>query len=159
MDSLYLYIPNENIRLTVLDKSGKVLYDSEVKDVIKMENHLHRPEIQKALKDGIGANIRESATTGYEYYYYAKEYTDLFVRTAAHYDVEVKDFLGVEKLFLFYLITLFLVTWWFISLITKNLSSALFKLKDFATRLSHGDEIKGRVEFPKGEFGAKTTSP
>ncbi len=154
LDSLYLYIPNENIRLTVLDKSGKVLYDSEVKDVIKMENHLHRPEIQKALKDGIGANIRESATTGYEYYYYAKEYTDLFVRTAAHYDVEVKDFLGVEKLFLFYLITLFLVTWWFISLITKNLSSALFKLKDFATRLSHGDEIKGRVEFPKGEFGA-----
>ncbi len=154
LDSLYLYIPNENVRLTVLDKSGKVLYDSEVKDVIKMENHLHRPEIQKALKDGIGANIRESATTGYEYYYYAKEYTDLFVRTAAHYDVEVKDFLGVEKLFLFYLITLFLVTWWFISLITKNLSSALFKLKDFATRLSHGDEIKGRVEFPKGEFGA-----
>lgn len=153
LDSLYLYIPNQNIRVTVLDKTGKVLYDSEVKEVIKMENHLHRPEIQKALKEGNGSNIRESATTGYEYYYYAKSYSDLFVRTAAHYDVEVKNFLGVEKLFLFYLIILFLVTWWFISLITKNLSSALFKLKDFATRLSHGEEVTEKVEFPKGEFG------
>ena len=72
LDSLYLYIPNQNIRVTVLDKSGKVLYDSEVKEVVKMENHLHRPEIQKALKEGNGSNIRESATTGYEYYYYTK---------------------------------------------------------------------------------------
>lgn len=153
LDSLYLFIPNKNIRVTLVNNSGRVLYDSEVEDVSKMENHLHRPEIQKALKDGTGANIRESATTGYEYYYYAKEYSDLFVRTAAHYDIEVKNFLGVEKLFLFYLIILFLVTWWFISLITKDLSSALFKLKDFATRLSNGEVITEKVEFPKGEFG------
>ena len=153
LDSLYLYSPNENIRVTILDKTGKVLYDTEVKDVSKMENHLHRPEIQKSLNNGRGANIRESATTGYEYYYYAKNYTDLFIRTAAHYDIEVKNFLGVEKLFLFYLIILFLVTWWFISLITRNLSTALFKLKDFATRLSQGEEIKEKVQFPKGEFG------
>jgi len=153
LDSLYLYIPDDNIRVTVLDKSGKVLYDSEVKQVIKMENHLHRPEIQKAIKKGKGSNIRESATTGFEYYYYAKNYSDLFIRTAAHYNLEVKNFLVVEKLFLFYLITLFLVTWLFISLITKNLSSALFKLKDFATRLSHGEEVAEKVDFPKGEFG------
>lgn len=153
LDSLYLYIPDDNIRITVLDKSGKVLYDSEVKQVIKMENHLHRPEIQKAIKNGQGSNIRESATTGFEYYYYAKNYSDLFIRTAAHYNLEVKNFLVVEKLFLFYLITLFLVTWLFISLITKNLSSALFKLKDFATRLSHGEEDAEKVDFPKGEFG------
>ena len=153
LDSLYLYIPDDNVRVTVLDKSGKVLYDSEVKDVIKMENHLHRPEIQKAIKNGQGSNIRESATTGFEYYYYAKNYSDLFVRTAAHYNLDVKNFLGVEKLFIFYLITLFLVTWLFISLITKNLSSALFKLKDFATRLSHGEEVADKVEFPRGEFG------
>ncbi|UCE92954.1 MAG: two-component sensor histidine kinase [Flavobacteriaceae bacterium] len=153
LDTLFLYVLKENIRVTVLDRKGKVLYDSEVNEVSQMENHLHRPEIQKALKSGKGSNIRESATTGYEYYYYAKNYRDMFVRTAAHYDVEVKDFLVVEKLFLFYLITLFLVTWLLISLITKNLSSALFKLKDFATKLSLGEEAKEKIEFPKGEFG------
>lgn len=153
LDSLYLYLPIENIRVTVLDKSGKVLYDTEVNDVQRMENHLHRPEIQTAFKSGKGANIRESATTGYEYYYYAKRYSDLYIRTAAHYDVAVKNFLDVEKLFLFYLITLFLVTWWFLSLITKNLSNALLKLREFATRLSSGEELAEKIEFPKGEFG------
>ncbi len=153
LDSLYLYLPTENIRVTVLDKSGNVLYDTEVSEVSGMENHLYRPEIQKALKKGSGSNIRESATTGYEYYYYAKRYSNLYIRTAAHYDIAIKNFLHVEKLFLFYLITLFLVTWWFLSLITKNLSNALLKLKDFATRLSNGEEISEKVEFPKGEFG------
>jgi two-component system phosphate regulon sensor histidine kinase PhoR len=153
LDSLYLYLPIENIRVTVLDKSGKVLYDTEVSEVTGMENHLYRPEIQKALKMGSGSNIRESATTGYEYYYYVKRYSNLYIRTAAHYDIAIKNFLHVEKLFLFYLITLFLVTWWFLSLITKNLSGALLKLKDFATRLSNGEEISEKVEFPKGEFG------
>lgn len=153
LDSLYLYLPIENIRVTVLDKSGEVLYDSEVTEVTGLENHLYRPEIQKALKMGSGSNIRESATTGYEYYYYAKSYSNLYIRTAAHYDIAIKNFLHVEKLFLFYLITLFLVTWWFLSLITKNLSGALLKLKDFATRLSDGEEISEKIEFPKGEFG------
>lgn len=153
LDSLYLYLPIENIRVTVLDKSGKVLYDTEVEDVGEMENHFYRPEIKKAFRSGTGSNIRESATTGYEYYYFAKQYENLYVRTAAHYDVAVKNFLGVEKLFFFYLITLFLLTWWFLSLITRNLSNVLIKLRDFATSLSHGEEVEEKIEFPKGEFG------
>ncbi len=153
LDSLYLYLPLDNIRVTVLDKSGKVLYDTEVTDVEKMENHFYRPEIKKAYRSGTGSNIRESATTGYEYYYFAKQYEDLYVRTAAHYNVEVKNFLGVEKLFIFYLITLFLLTWWFLSLITRNLSNVLIKLRDFATSLSHGEAVEEKIEFPKGEFG------
>ena len=130
-----------------------MLYDSEVSDPTKMENHLHRPEIQMAQRGGHGSQIRESSTTGFEYYYYAKSYSDLFVRVAAHYDVEVKNFLHVEKIFLFYLLVLFLVTWGMISLVTRNRSSVLIKLKDFATRLSQGEEIEEKIMFPEGEFG------
>jgi signal transduction histidine kinase len=118
-----------------------------------MENHLHRPEIKMAQKEGEGSQIRESSTTGYEYYYYAKNYSDLFVRVAAHYDVEVKNLLHVEKVFLLYLLALFLITWAILSLVTRNLSSVLLKLKDFATRLSQGEEIKEEIKFPEGEFG------
>lgn len=153
LDSLYYYIPTSNIRITIINKLGTVLYDSEVSDPGKMENHLHRPEIQVAQREGHGSQIRESSTTGFEYYYYAKNYADLFVRVAAHYDVEVKNFLHVEKVFLFYLLALFLVTWGMMSLVTRNLSSVLVKLKDFATRLSHGEEIEEKIMFPEGEFG------
>ncbi len=153
LDSLYYYIPTSNIRITIINKLGTVLYDSEVSDPGKMENHLHRPEIQVAQREGHGSQIRESSTTGFEYYYYAKNYADLFVRVAAHYDVEVKNFLHVEKVFLFYLLALFVVTWGMMSLVTRNLSSVLVKLKDFATRLSHGEEIEEKIIFPEGEFG------
>ena len=36
-----------------------------------MENHLSRPEIQQALASGVGREIRDSQTLGYETYYYA----------------------------------------------------------------------------------------
>src|SRR5210317_420187 len=74
LDSLYFYIPTNNIRITIINKLGTVLYDSEVSDPAKMENHLHRPEIKTAQKEGHGSEIRESSTTGFEYYYYAKSY-------------------------------------------------------------------------------------
>lgn len=153
LDSLYYYIPTKNVRITIINKLGTVLYDSEVSDPSKMENHLHRPEINIAQKSGYGSQIRESSTTGYEYYYYAKQYSDIFVRVAAHYDVQVKNLLNVEKVFLLYLLILFLVTWAILSLVTRNLSKVLLKLKDFATRLSNGEDIQEKISFPEGEFG------
>ena len=153
LDSLYYYIPTDNIRITIINMFGKVLYDSEVSDPTKMENHLYRPEIRLAQTSGNGSHIRESSTTGYEYYYYAKNYSDLFVRVAAHYDVEVKNFLNIEKTFLFYLLILFLVTWGILSLVLRNISGVLLKLKDFATRLSNGEKIEDKIVFPEGEFG------
>ncbi len=153
LDSLYYYIPTNNIRITIINMFGKVLYDSEVSDPSKMENHLHRPEIKLAQNSGSGSHIRESSTTGYEYYYYAKNYENIFVRVAAHYDVQVKNFMHIEKIFLLYLLVLFLVTWGILSLVLRNLSGVLLKLKDFASRLSKGEEIEEKIVFPDGEFG------
>ena len=147
LDSLNYYIPTDNIRITIINMMGKVLYDSEVSDPSKMENHLHRPEIQLAQVSGSGSRIRESSTTGYEYYYYAKNYSDVFVRVAAHYDVEVRNFLRIEKIFLLYLLVLFLVTWGILTLVLRNLTGVLLKLKDFATRLSQGEEIQEKIEY------------
>ena len=35
-----------NSRITIIDKSGEVLADSEMTDVSKMDNHLDRPEVK-----------------------------------------------------------------------------------------------------------------
>lgn len=42
-------IPQSHIRITLISLDGKVLYDSSVKDFLAMENHLHRPEIEKSM--------------------------------------------------------------------------------------------------------------
>lgn len=51
----------EGYRLTWIDESGKVLYDS-VAEAGSMENHLQREEIQEALESGEGESSRYSTT-------------------------------------------------------------------------------------------------
>lgn len=57
-------------RVTMIDAAGDVIYDSR-QDEVTMENHLNRPEVQEALKKGIGQDLRESNTVGKEMFYYA----------------------------------------------------------------------------------------
>ncbi len=51
----------ENYRITMIDKTGKVLYDTEA-DVKTMGNHGNRPEIKQAMKYGYGEDTRYSKT-------------------------------------------------------------------------------------------------
>lgn len=48
-------------RLTLLDARGDVLFDTST-DPARMENHIQRPEIQQALRDGWGTSTRWSVT-------------------------------------------------------------------------------------------------
>ena len=62
----------DRIRVTLISPSGEVLYEStDADEQSEMENHLSRPEVQEAFAGGRGEDIRDSATTGYETYYYA----------------------------------------------------------------------------------------
>ena len=60
----------ENTRVTLIDASGEVLYDSG-KQEEHLENHLDRPEIQEALKSGSGQDVRWSETLDQDMFYYA----------------------------------------------------------------------------------------
>jgi len=54
----------QDLRVTIIDKNGKVLGDSELgqEEIEKVENHLDRPEIQEAINKGIGISQRYSYT-------------------------------------------------------------------------------------------------
>lgn len=153
-DTLKKLIPQQNIRITIIDEKGVVLYDSFVNDYKEMENHFMRPEVQKALYSETGANIRHSETTGQDFYYYARNYHTYFVRTAMVYDIEVENFLKAEKYFLFFVIGIFLIIWFIINTLTKRLSLSITKLKDFAVKAGKNEPIDVRdSEFPDNELG------
>lgn len=57
-------------RITVINKDGKVLGDTE-SDPNSMPNHLYRPEVQNAIKEGIGQTIRYSVTLKHDMLYVA----------------------------------------------------------------------------------------
>lgn len=152
-DSLVSLIDGKNIRVTVIAKNGKVLFDSFVDDPESMENHLERPEVQKALYAGTGTEIRHSTTTGQDFFYYARSFDDYFVRAAMLYDVEVREFLKGERYFLFFLAFLFLVIWVVVQIITKRLSLSITKLKDFSIKAGRNEPIDDEDEFPDNELG------
>ncbi|WP_047153143.1 two-component system histidine kinase PnpS [Aneurinibacillus tyrosinisolvens] len=57
-------------RITVMDKNGKVMADTE-HDPKTLPNHLNRPEIREALRRGTGHAIRYSNTLNYDMMYVA----------------------------------------------------------------------------------------
>ena len=68
-------ISEDEIRITWIDKSGKVLYDNRA-DASEMENHLDREEINEAVADGYGTAIRNSGTMSVQTVYYALRLDD-----------------------------------------------------------------------------------
>ena len=69
----YSYISSlseKNIRITLIDRNGKVLSDS-LEDAEKMESHADRPEFKEALETGEGSVIRKSSTVDKTTFYYA----------------------------------------------------------------------------------------
>jgi two-component system phosphate regulon sensor histidine kinase PhoR len=52
-------------RLTVIDSTGQVIGDSDFDEASLplLENHLYRPEVQAALRTGVGIDKRLSAST------------------------------------------------------------------------------------------------
>lgn len=62
----------DNLRITVIDTKGDVLYDSNA-DIGTMDNHVNRPEIKEALEHGHGEATRKSDTLDKTTYYYAEK--------------------------------------------------------------------------------------
>lgn len=152
-DTLNYLLGNPSLRITVIARNGTVLYDNFVAEVAAMENHLQRPEIQKALYTGSGSNIRHSGTTGQEFYYFAKYYDDYFVRSAMVYDIKVESFLKAERYFLFFIFFIFLLIWLLINFFTRQLAVSITKLKDFAVKAGRNEPIDTDINFPGNELG------
>jgi two-component system, OmpR family, phosphate regulon sensor histidine kinase PhoR len=154
LDTLKSLLPIANTRVTVLDMTGKVVYDSFVSDVSNLENHLNRPEVQKALQFGKGSSIRLSATTNQKFYYYAKNCKTYYVRAAAVYNVDIINFLKTEHIFLVFIFFLFVLMGTLFHFTTRRLGDFIIKLKDFALKAGQNEDIsKMDSNFQDNELG------
>ncbi|MBI5686524.1 MAG: HAMP domain-containing protein [Verrucomicrobia bacterium] len=64
---------NTGVRVTFIAGDGAVLAESEktFEGMKAMENHLGRPEVQDALRNGVGSSMRHSDTTDVDHLYFA----------------------------------------------------------------------------------------
>lgn len=103
------YFPFEDIRVTIIETDGDVVYDSKY-EASSLDNHLSRPEVRSALATGSGHHIgRQSSSDGKQYFYSATRGHDIIVRCAAPYSASLKDVLEADWTFLWVLIVISLI--------------------------------------------------
>ncbi len=145
----------ENIRLTIVLNDGTVLYDNDVSDPARMENHRNRPEIKKALVKPFGSNIRKSSSIdNKEFMYYAVHYNDYFVRVALPYDIQVKNFFKPDNIFLYFIAFMFLAVLVAMFIISNRFGKSIEQLKSFVDSAQKGDHQLSNLQFPEDELGA-----
>ena len=149
IDSLSQFFP-ENLRITIINRNGNVVYENAAGNNPSFENHAERPEIMRAKTDGRGSHIRISATNNQKYLYYAKQSNNYYIRVAFPYDIQIQNFLKSDKLFLYFIIILFIITLFIINYVADRFGKSIKKLKEFA--LSE-DKTSVPIEFPNDELG------
>lgn len=157
LDGLIRLFP-QNIRISVIEKQGLVLYDNTIGNVSELDNHAGRPEIVKASKNGKGTDIRISATNNKEYLYYARVFGNRYIRVALPNDRDTQRLLKTDKTFLYFIVVLLVVMLLLMNFITNRFGKSIRQLRDFVT-------LSGKNDFPAyvfpndelGEIGARIT--
>lgn len=144
---------NSDLRFTLIDKNGKVEYDSKnISREEYMDNHLERKEVQEALKGQEGFDIRKSKTMGYVLAYYTTSFKNKFgeeyiIRTSSDYSKEIKqirEFLFVQVLF--FMALNFAIHFFYKNYIKRDFYNKITKMKKF---LENGE--KDNVNYLKEE--------
>ena len=121
-----------------------------------MENHLDRPEVQKALKQGNGYDVRRtSETTGVPYFYSATRYKDYIVRSALPYNVSLINNLKADPHYLWFTVIVTLLLMIIFYKFTNKLGTSINQLREFAMRADRNEPIEMAMQsaFPHNELG------
>jgi two-component system phosphate regulon sensor histidine kinase PhoR len=125
-------------RVTLVDKSGLVLRDSEG-DPTRMENHAQRPEFSAALAGGVGSDMRTSNTIGGTFMYLAVPAGDGALRLA----VPMKDVSStvsqIRNQLLAAVAVAFLPAILVAAFFARAVSRKLASIIDYAGKLARGD--------------------
>lgn len=141
----------QELRVTIVDERGNVLFDNDIPSGRTPGNHLDREEIRDALSDGSGYSIkRTSETLGGAFFYSANYFPDkkLFVRSALPYDTNLIDMLNADEGYLWFsfLLSAFLLLVFYN--LTARLGAMITQLRQFAYRADQDeavdtDDLKG----------------
>ena len=146
MDSLLSLMPDTALRVSVIDRDGRVIYDSSA-DIWVIENHLDREEIEESNRSEFGWAVRRSATDGVEYYYFAQRLGEVYVRAALPYNVSLIGALEANMEFLNFFAIALLVVMILLFVISDRLSESV-KNSEVRTRRELTQNVAHELKTP-----------
>lgn len=160
-DAAYRYVSEHYIRglrVTVINRDGRVLYDNMYKAYDKMGNHRNRKEVKDALSKGSGYDINRLSSTLNHVYFYSATYVQgsgIIIRSALPYDNSLVNMLRADQHYLWFalvsMLVLVLILYRFVSRLGDNIN----KLRLFASKADHNEslETEDLAAFPGDELG------
>ena len=146
----------EGLRVSVIDKEGRVIFDSYDTDVEALGNHLQRTEIQQALREGSGYDIKRMSQSTHETYFYsATRFDDVIVRAAVPYSAELTRSLQADNTYIYYSGVLTLLLGIVLYYIPHRISRHIGYLREFAVKAEEGEKLDHELErrLPDDELG------
>lgn len=133
---------NLTTRLTVIDASGTVLADSRAAPD-QMENHLIRPEVAMALREGSATAVHTSRTLGSEMLYVARRFTRggqvLIMRTSTEFAAIRQFEAGVRRSVTIAAVLMISVSLLVSLLVSRRLTRPIEELVRTSERIAQGD--------------------
>lgn len=147
-----------NIRVTLIDRRGRVFYDNIFKDYARIGNHANRTEFIQAVKTGRGQTVdRNSSTLRHDYFYSATYFPKdgYIIRTALPYDNDLARSLQADQHYIWFsivvILLLTLLLYRFISRLGRNIT----QLQTFAERADQNESLETEelIDFSDDELG------
>jgi len=152
--------PKIKSRITIIDKKGKVLADSEKlpQDTLKMENHLNRPEINTALTGKIGIDTRFSNTLKIDMLYVAlpiKENNQAlgFLRLALPLESVQKTLSTIRKIVFMGLFLALGFAFVLGYIVTTKITKPINRIIQVTRKFSKGDFTHRVINYSRDEIG------
>lgn len=161
-DSMQSYVTTHmmpNLRVTLIEPSGKVVYDNTNANRKSFANHSSRKEVQDALMYGSGYSISRPSESiqGEEYFYSARYYPPyrIIIRSALPYNLSLTEHLQADSGYLWFALIICLVLIFIFYRFTRKLGKSITKLQQFAMKADRNEPIDMDIlqTFPKNELG------
>ena len=146
-------LPSE-LRFTVIDRKGYVVYESGNMNGRVEGNHANRPEVSNAMKVKTGSyDVRHSETLDTDFFYFAKAYGNYVVRVARPYDEGVRNILRPANVFLLFVLLVLPIAIVILIYISDSFGRSVSRLRRFIDEAGKGGIGYDEISFPHSELG------
>ena len=149
------YSDNPELRITIFDMSGNVLYESDTK--APLENHRDREEIKNALEGKPDTVERYSETFKCDMTYYAtktalSDGTEVILRLAVRSSEVTPYFTAIIPLFILVLVVSLVISFVLSTFISRNISSKVTEIGESLKSLNEGQYAPIKTDMSEPEL-------